>query len=86
MSGSVLAAVIVPVVMVPILFMWLGLIFYADTHPVYRTRSTPDVARARLEVAALTEREAAAERERVASLAEEHAETPSGWQPTSRAA
>jgi hypothetical protein len=86
MSGSVLAAAIVPIVMVPVLFLWLAAVFYADTHPVYRTRSAPDAARARLEVAELTEREAAAERERVRSLAEEHADTPSAWEPTSRAA
>jgi hypothetical protein len=85
MSGSVITAVIVPVVMVPVLFLWLALCFYADSHPVYRTRSAPDAARARLEVAELTEREAVAERERVATLAEDHAETPSAA-PTPRAA
>jgi hypothetical protein len=86
MSGPVIAAVLVPVVMVPVLFLWLGLCFYADAHPVHRARGAPDAARARLEVAALTEREEVAERERVATLAEEHAETPSAWHPTSRAA
>lgn len=81
MDGSALVPIIVPVVMVPVLFLWLALCFYADTHPVYRARSAPDAARARLEVAALTEREAIAERERVASLAEQHAETPSASTP-----
>ena len=86
MSGSVITAVMVPVVMVPVLFLWLAAVFYADSHPVHRARSAPDAARARLEVAELTEREEAAERERVATLAEDHAETPSAWPPTPRAA
>jgi hypothetical protein len=86
MSGSALTPIIVPVVMVPILFLWLAMCFYADSHPVHRARSAPDAARARLEVATLTEREAVAERELVATLAEQHAETPSASPPAPRAA
>lgn len=36
MSGSTLAAFVVPAVALPILFLWIGAVFYADSHPGWR--------------------------------------------------
>jgi hypothetical protein len=87
MDGSALVPFIVPIVTVPILFLWLGSLFYANAHPQYPSRSVPDAARARLEVAILAEREEREEREQAAALSEARAAVePNPPSPTDRAA
>jgi hypothetical protein len=87
MSGSALVPFIVPIVAVPILFLWLGAVYYADAHPQYPARSAPDAARARLDVAILAEREEREEREQAAALSEDRAAAePKPAPPTHRAA
>ena len=49
MTGSALAPVIIPVVVIAALAAWLGMIYYADAHPGYHSRRTvskPGTARA----------------------------------------
>src|SRR5579875_2990396 len=46
MSGPVIAAVIIPVVVVPVLFGWIAIVYYADSHPDRRLRRGPGAARA----------------------------------------
>jgi hypothetical protein len=42
MTGSVLAAVVIPVVTFPVLIAWIALVFYADAHPPgHRRRAQP---------------------------------------------
>jgi len=38
MSGSALAPLIIPIVVVPALAIWLIMVYYADSHPWWRTR------------------------------------------------
>ena len=38
MSGSSLAPIIIPVVVVPVLAFWLIIVAYADRHPAWRGR------------------------------------------------
>jgi hypothetical protein len=38
MSGPVIAAVIIPVVVVPVLFGWIAIVYFADAHPDRRLR------------------------------------------------
>jgi hypothetical protein len=87
MDGSALVPVVVPCVALPLLFLWLFAVYHANAHPQYPARSVPDAARARLEVAILTEREQRAEREQTAALSEARAAVePSPPSPTDRAA
>jgi len=41
MSGSVLAAVIVPIVVMPVLAGWLAVLYYVGDHPLWRQGSQP---------------------------------------------
>ncbi|GEM_PF-1475770 len=48
MSGPVIAAVIIPVVVVPVLFGWIAIVYYADSHPDRRLRrGAPEVTAGR---------------------------------------
>ncbi|HXW43206.1 MAG TPA: hypothetical protein VEL03_00355 [Streptosporangiaceae bacterium] len=40
MTGSVLAAVVIPIVTVVVLFIWVGAVLYADAHPRYKHQSS----------------------------------------------
>jgi hypothetical protein len=40
MTGSTLAAVVIPIVVVIVLAVWLAMVFYADSHPRWRTSGT----------------------------------------------
>ena len=40
MTGSTLAAVVIPIVALTVLAVWLAMVFYADSHPRWRTSST----------------------------------------------
>jgi hypothetical protein len=40
MTGSALAPVVIPIVVVVALAAWLAMVYYADAHPGYRTRRT----------------------------------------------
>ena len=39
MTGSNLVPILVPIVMTPILFVWLFAVFYADSHPEHGSHS-----------------------------------------------
>jgi hypothetical protein len=77
MDGSALVPVVLPIVALPLLALWLFAVYHANAHPQYPARNVPDAARARLEVAILTEREQREEREQAAALSEAHAATES---------
>jgi hypothetical protein len=39
MSGSILAAILTPVVIMPILGGWLAVLFYVGNHPLWRSQT-----------------------------------------------
>jgi hypothetical protein len=39
MDGSTLLFILMPIVTIPLLFGWLAVIFYADSHPQHKTQS-----------------------------------------------
>jgi hypothetical protein len=41
MTGSNQAAILIPVVVMPVLAVWLFLVFYADSHPGWRVQRSP---------------------------------------------
>jgi hypothetical protein len=41
MSGSILAAVITPIVVMPILAGWLAVLFYVGNHPLWSNQTQP---------------------------------------------
>jgi hypothetical protein len=36
MTGSALAPIVIPIVAFVFLFLWIGMVFYADAHPAVR--------------------------------------------------
>ena len=38
MDGSTLLFILMPIVTIPLLFGWLAVIFYADSHPQHKTQ------------------------------------------------
>jgi hypothetical protein len=42
MTGSILVAIITPLVALPALGLWLIMIFWADAHPTWKTRIAPE--------------------------------------------
>ncbi len=49
MTGSNLAAIVIPIVVMSGLAVWIAMVFYADSHPLWhsRTSAVPDKAPAR---------------------------------------
>jgi hypothetical protein len=47
MSGTTTAAVVIPIVGFCLLFAWLGLVFWADRHPVWGNSEIPTQASSR---------------------------------------
>jgi len=41
MTGSNLAAIVIPIVVMFSLGVWIALVFYADSHPRWRQRTAP---------------------------------------------
>ncbi len=41
MTGSNLAAIVIPIVVMLSLGVWIALVFYADSHPRWRQRTAP---------------------------------------------
>ena len=41
MSGSILAAIITPIVVMPVLAGWLAVLFYVGDHPLWRDHTQP---------------------------------------------
>jgi hypothetical protein len=41
MTGSILAVIIPPIVVIPILGGWLALLFYVGEHPLWREQTQP---------------------------------------------
>jgi hypothetical protein len=41
MTGSILAVIIPPIVVIPILGGWLTLLFYVGSHPLWREHTQP---------------------------------------------
>ena len=46
MTGSNLAAIIIPIVVMLGLGVWIALVFHADSHPLWRQRAVPAPAMA----------------------------------------
>src|SRR5208282_6208301 len=44
MTGSNVVPIVVPIVMTPILFVWLFLVFYADRHPEQGSHSRSSIS------------------------------------------
>jgi hypothetical protein len=42
MTGSIQAQFIIPIVAVVVLFSWLGLVFWADSHPYWKGQRPPE--------------------------------------------
>ena len=42
MTGSNLAAIVIPIVVMFSLGVWIALVFYADSHPRWRQRTAPE--------------------------------------------
>ena len=71
MTGSTLALIVIPIVMLPALGVWLGLVMYAGAHPEWKAQRLAREARE-----ALQAREAAAAAETGASAVPASAEAP----------
>jgi hypothetical protein len=44
MTGSSLVPIVVPLVMTPVLFVWLFVVFYAARHPEHRSHSRSSIS------------------------------------------
>ena len=45
MTGSNMAPIVIPIVVAFVLAIWLIMVFYADSHPLWRDRRSPDEQR-----------------------------------------